>query len=190
MESFYAETLALVTERLTEILRKLKDVKYILLVGGLSLSHILRRHVHREFGDRANVLSPKNSQEVIMSGALMFGRDPSVIRTRKSAFTYGVQTAVAFDPSKHRLDKRISSSTGDLCDQIFQKLIEENEDVKWDESREILFRPSESDQSALSFRSIRRRGRIPRTSTSGAWWVPWPSAWSTLPTSVKAEPSS
>uniref|UniRef100_A0A3B3Z787 Heat shock protein 12B n=1 Tax=Periophthalmus magnuspinnatus TaxID=409849 RepID=A0A3B3Z787_9GOBI len=78
------ETLVHVTDSLSEILNKHSDIKYILLVGGLSSSHILRRHVRREFSDQAKVLCPKNPQEAILKGAVMFGRDQSVIRTRKS----------------------------------------------------------------------------------------------------------
>uniref|UniRef100_A0A3B3ZLI7 Heat shock protein family A (Hsp70) member 12A.2 n=1 Tax=Periophthalmus magnuspinnatus TaxID=409849 RepID=A0A3B3ZLI7_9GOBI len=152
MESFFRETLVHVTDSLSEILNKHSDIKYILLVGGLSSSHILRRHVRREFSDQAKVLCPKNPQEAILKGAVMFGRDPSVIRTRKSAFTYGVSMYKTFDPSLHKSEKQYINKEGVIwCRDIFSKLVGINEDVEWNSTREFTFFPSESDQQNMGF---------------------------------------
>ncbi|XP_033842971.1 heat shock 70 kDa protein 12A-like [Periophthalmus magnuspinnatus] len=152
MESFFHETLVHVTDSLSEILNKHSDIKYILLVGGLSSSHILRRHVRREFSDQAKVLCPKNPQEAILKGAVMFGRDPSVIRTRKSAFTYGVSMYKTFDPSLHKSEKQYINKEGVIwCRDIFSKLVGINEDVEWNSTREFTFFPSESDQQNMGF---------------------------------------
>ncbi|KAK7878993.1 hypothetical protein WMY93_034173, partial [Mugilogobius chulae] len=86
MKSFFWESLVHIRDSLCDILDKHPDIKYILLVGGFAQSTILYEHVQKEFSDQAKVLRPKNPQEAILKGAVMFGRDQSVIRSRKSAF--------------------------------------------------------------------------------------------------------
>ncbi|XP_033842513.1 heat shock 70 kDa protein 12A-like [Periophthalmus magnuspinnatus] len=150
MESFFRETLVHVTDSLSEILNKHSDIKYIMLVGGLSSSHILRRHVYREFSDQAKVLCPKNPQEAILKGAVMFGRDQSVIQTRKSAFTYGLGVNELFDPSLHKPGKKYTTKEGVIwCGDIFSKLVGINEDVEWNSTREYKCFPIESDQKKM-----------------------------------------
>uniref|UniRef100_A0A8C6UUK4 Heat shock 70 kDa protein 12B n=1 Tax=Neogobius melanostomus TaxID=47308 RepID=A0A8C6UUK4_9GOBI len=148
--SFFRETLIHVTDCLHEIISEHPDIRYILLVGGLSSSHILREHVKREFSDQAEVMCPKIPQEVILRGAVMFGRDPSEIRSRKSAFTYGVGTSRKFDPSVHKEEKRFTTKEGVvLCTDLFKKFVGINEDVEWNQTKEYEFGPIERDQKSM-----------------------------------------
>uniref|UniRef100_A0A8C6UPI7 Heat shock 70 kDa protein 12A n=1 Tax=Neogobius melanostomus TaxID=47308 RepID=A0A8C6UPI7_9GOBI len=155
MKSFFHETLVHITDSLTGILQEHKGISYILLVGGLSSSHILREHVQREFSDRAKVMCPKNPQEVILRGAVMFGRDPSVIRSRKSAFTYGFVKMQRFDPSKHKPEKKFTNEDGDWCDDLFGKMVEADEDVEWNETRKFDFTSTDRDQTVMSLEFYR-----------------------------------
>ncbi|XP_072300204.1 heat shock 70 kDa protein 12A-like [Eucyclogobius newberryi] len=150
MKSFFHETLVHITDGLTEILNKRYDIKNILLVGGLSSSHILCDHVRREFSDQAEVLCPKHPQEAILKGAVMFGRDQSVIRTRKSAFTYGYAKMQRFDPSVHKPEKKYTNKEGNWCDNLFGKMVEIDEDVGWNETREFILTPVDGDQTSMS----------------------------------------
>ncbi|XP_072221348.1 heat shock 70 kDa protein 12A-like [Leuresthes tenuis] len=151
LRSFFAESLQGITESLEEIFKKDLRIEYILLVGGYAGSQILRQHITDEFIDHCEVLCPFRPQEAILKGAVEFGRNPAVVASRKSAFTYGVGITERFDASKHRADKKYTNKEGDWCQDIFMKLTEIDEDVGWNEHREHILYPLEADQTALTF---------------------------------------
>ncbi|CAL1581358.1 unnamed protein product [Knipowitschia caucasica] len=153
MESFFHESLVHITDSLCEILDSHSQIQYILLLGGFSQSRILCDHVRQQFSDRARVLCPKNPQEAILKGAVVFARDQSVIRSRKSAFTYGVKISVRYDKSKHK--SKITNKEGDWCNVMFKKLVGIDEDVGWDETKEYSFTPIERDQRAMNLEFYR-----------------------------------
>uniref|UniRef100_A0A669CTN6 Heat shock protein family A (Hsp70) member 12A.2 n=1 Tax=Oreochromis niloticus TaxID=8128 RepID=A0A669CTN6_ORENI len=134
VRSFYAESLNGITKSLREILKKGFTIKYILLLGGYAQSLILRQHITNQFGDQCKVLCPSHPQEAIMKGAVMFGRNPALVASRISAFTYRVSLSNRFDASKHRADKRYTNKEGEWCDGIFCVLVKENEEVGWDKT--------------------------------------------------------
>lgn len=139
LRSFFAESLKGITDSLREILKKHLHVEYILLVGGYAESQILRQHVIDQFGDQCKVLCPCRPQEAVVKGAVEFGRNPAVVASRKSAFTYGFADSEKFDPSKHKKEKKSVVQGEEFCGDIFRKLVEEGEDVAWDETRELIF---------------------------------------------------
>ncbi|XP_051814755.1 heat shock 70 kDa protein 12A-like [Acanthochromis polyacanthus] len=150
LRSFFDESLKSITTSLTEILKANSNIEYILLVGGYAESQILRKHIKDQFGRHCKVLCPTRPQEVIMKGAVMFGRNPEVLASRKSAFTYGIEMRDRFDASKHKEGKKLTHSGSDWCKDIFNKLVEIGEDVGWDEPREYTFGPAEEKQSAMT----------------------------------------
>ncbi|XP_063353537.1 heat shock 70 kDa protein 12A-like [Pelmatolapia mariae] len=139
LRSFFAESLKGITDSLKEILKKHLNMEYILLVGGYAESQILRQHVIDQFGDQCKVLCPYRPQEAIIKGAVMLGRNPAAVASRKSAFTYGFADSETFDPSKHKKEKTFVVQGEEFCGDIFRKLVEEGEDVDWDETRELIF---------------------------------------------------
>uniref|UniRef100_A0A3Q4I494 Heat shock 70 kDa protein 12A-like n=1 Tax=Neolamprologus brichardi TaxID=32507 RepID=A0A3Q4I494_NEOBR len=139
LRSFFAESLKGITDSLRKILKEHLHIKYILLVGGYAESQILRRHVIDQFGDQCKVLCPFRPQEAIVMGAVEFGRNPAVVASRKSAFTYGFADSDKFDPSKHKKEKKSVVQGEELCGDIFRKLVEKGEDVGWNETRELIF---------------------------------------------------
>ncbi|CAI5677989.1 unnamed protein product [Oreochromis niloticus] len=151
LRSFFAESLEGITDSLRQILNKDLSVEYILLVGGYAESQILRQHVIDQFGDQCKVLCPFRPQEAIVKGAVKFGRNPGLVASRKSAFTYGVSVYEKFDPSKHKKDKKFTNKEGEWCKDIFMKLVEEGEDVKWNETRNHILYPLERDQRVVNF---------------------------------------
>lgn len=100
-------------------------------MGGYAESQILLQHLNDEFGRHCGVLCPFRPQDAVVKGAVVFGRNPDVVTSRKSAFTYGFDICETFDESKHRADGR------ELCDDIFKKLVEIDKDVGWEETRVV-----------------------------------------------------
>ncbi|XP_063353542.1 heat shock 70 kDa protein 12A-like [Pelmatolapia mariae] len=162
LRSFFAESLKGITDSLKEILKKHLNMEYILLVGGYAESQILRQHVIDQFGDQCKVLCPCKPQEAILRGAVEFGRNPAVVASRKSAFTYGFAVAENFDPSKHRVDKKFIGCRGEVCCDIFRKLVEEGEDVGWNETREVILIPSEANQTSMKISLYRTERKNPK----------------------------
>ncbi|KAM9344464.1 heat shock 70 kDa protein 12A-like [Pholidichthys leucotaenia] len=142
MRSLFDESLNGITGILGEILQYDLNIEYIVLVGGFAESQILRQHVKDEFGHQCKVLCPSRPQEAIVKGAVQFGRNPAMVVSRQSAFTYGVALTDVFDHSKHREDHSFTDKYGVWCKDVFYKLVEIGEDVGWDESREHFFAPS------------------------------------------------
>ncbi|XP_031604821.2 heat shock 70 kDa protein 12A-like [Oreochromis aureus] len=139
LRSFFAESLKGITDSLREILKKHLNIEYILLVGGYAESQILRQHVIDQFGDQCKVLCPFRPQEAIVNGAVMLGKNPALVASRKSVFMYGFADSEKFDPSKHKKEKTFVVQGEEFCGDIFRKLVEKGEDVDWDETRELTF---------------------------------------------------
>ncbi|CAG5962745.1 unnamed protein product, partial [Menidia menidia] len=155
LRGFFAESLDGITESLREIFKKDFRIEFILLVGGYAASQILRQHITRQFGGRCKVLCPSRAQEAIVNGAVQFGRSPELVTSRKSAYTYGVEICTEFDESEHKAEKKFSAEGSEFCRDIFSKLVEEGEDVSWNETRSFSFFPIESNQTAVSLRFFR-----------------------------------
>ncbi|XP_063323630.1 heat shock 70 kDa protein 12A-like [Pelmatolapia mariae] len=151
LRSFFAESLKGITKSLSDILKNDFSIEYILLVGGYAESKILRQHVIDQFGDQCKVLCPFRPQEAILKGAVKFGRSPGLVASRKSAFTYGFETSKTFDESNHPPDKKFVNTEGVWCCSIFNKLVEIDEDVCWNEIRHHTLYPLEADQTKMSF---------------------------------------
>ncbi|XP_071392153.1 heat shock 70 kDa protein 12A-like [Centroberyx affinis] len=162
MKSFFDESLSGITKNLREILKKDLRIEYILLVGGYASSVILRKHINKQFGSQCKVLCPLNAQEAIVKGAVMFGRHPEVVASRKSAFTYGISVGERFDESRHKAEKKFSNTEGDWCDDVFKKLVEIDQNVGWNETKEHIFSPREADQTAGRFRFFRTERKDPK----------------------------
>lgn len=116
-------------------------------MGGYAESQILRQHVIDQFGDQCKVLCPFRPQEAVLRGAVMLGKNPAVVASRKSAFTYGFADSEKFDPSKHKKEKTFVVQGEEFCGDIFRKLVEKGEDVAWDETRELIFNVLEAKEN-------------------------------------------
>ncbi|XP_040912336.1 heat shock 70 kDa protein 12A-like [Toxotes jaculatrix] len=160
MKSFFDESLVKITNNLRQIFKKGLKIQYILLVGGFASSELLRRYITSQFGGQCTVLCPYRAQEAIVKGAVMFGRNPAVVAIRKSGFTYGIDIWEKFE-SKHKAEKKTSNKEGEWCKDIFKKLVEIDEDVGWDETREHTFCPVEADQTSVTIEFYRTERKNP-----------------------------
>lgn len=157
IRSFFEDSLCSITQSLRGILVQTLNIRYILLVGGFAESQILQRHITEEFIDNCKVMCPHRPQEVILKGAVEFGRNPGLVASRKSAYTYGVNLYYQFDESKHRVDKKYTNKEGDWCRDVFKKLVEIDEDVGWNETRNHIVRPIERDQTQITLTFYRTK---------------------------------
>ncbi|XP_043988304.1 heat shock 70 kDa protein 12A-like [Gambusia affinis] len=154
---FFEESLLGISQSIRDIFKKTSKIKYILLVGGYAESEILRHHITDEFAEDCIILCPFRPQEVIMKGAVEFGRNQGVVASRKNPFTYGVGISQKFDKFRHKEDKKYTNKDGVWCGDIFMKLVDVGEDVRWNETREHTLYPVEAAQKAMSFSFYRTK---------------------------------
>ncbi|XP_038132879.1 heat shock 70 kDa protein 12A-like [Cyprinodon tularosa] len=151
LRSFFKESLEGITHNLREIFNSGLNVNYILLVGGYAQSKILQQHIIDQFGHECKVLCPFRAQEAIVRGAVEFGRNPQVVISRKSSYTYGFAVCEKFDERKHKQEKKFTAGGVEWSDDIFRKLVEEGEDVGSEETRKFLCGPITADQRKIMF---------------------------------------
>ncbi|MEQ2279240.1 hypothetical protein AMECASPLE_007438 [Ameca splendens] len=159
MRSFFKESLQGITRSLNEIFKKDFRIEFILLVGGYAGSQILRQHITDQFVDKCKILCPFRPQEAIVKGAVQFGKNPEVVASRKSAFTYGIETSESFDESRHKAEKKFMADGCQMCSDVFMKLVSEGDDVGWDDIREHTLYAIEAGQTAMSFTFFRTERR-------------------------------
>ena len=127
------------------------SIDFILLVGGYASCNTLRSHIQRQFSGQCKVLFPTDPQEVIIKGAVLFGKNPKV-SSRVSALTYGISVSERFVESKHKPENKFTTNDGtEYCCDVFKKLVQKGESVGCDEVREHTFTPISSDQTEIPF---------------------------------------
>lgn len=142
LEKFYEPVIQKTIEMIKSILQKekLSGVKTLFLVGGFSQAFPLRKAIMEAFKG-FDVLTPREGELAIMKGAVMFAQNPHLLSARIMARTYGIDINEQFCPDKHPVDKRTSIEGVDFCEDVFDPLVKENEEVKVGEKRTFFFSP-------------------------------------------------
>ena len=107
----------------------LKNVEHLFLVGGFAESPLLQYSVREGLEGRVRVIIPNDVGLAILKGAVLFGLDPTVVRVRRSAYTYGVGVLNKFDPQKHEQSKRVVKDGIVWCKDIFDRFVRVDESV-------------------------------------------------------------
>jgi len=107
----------------------LKHVEHLFLVGGFAESPLLQSSVREALEGRVRVIIPNDVGLAILKGAVLFGLDPTVVRVRRSAYTYGVGVLNKFDTKKHDQSKRVIKDGVVWCKDIFDCFVRVDESV-------------------------------------------------------------
>lgn len=153
-KSFFDESLRGIAEILKKIIRsKTLKIEYLLLVGGFASCKILQEYIKRHFGTQCQVLCPLYPQEAVKRGAVQYGMQQEVIKSRICAFTYGTNTCRLFDFSKHDIEKKFTTSDNvEWCRDLFTRLVKCGESVDFDEDRSYTYYPVAPDQTSMSLK--------------------------------------
>lgn len=92
-----------------KVLESNVDIKTVILVGGFSESKIVQNDIQRRTLEKfknVEVVVPTSPFQAVLNGAVLFGHDPFIIRSRIMKKTYGVSTNSIFDPNKHDENKK------------------------------------------------------------------------------------
>lgn len=124
-EDFFTESTESITNHLKKLLKKNKKgrgISTIILVGGFAESHMLIHAIKHSFPEK-RVIIPKEAAWSVLRGAVIFGHDPSLIKERRSKYTYGIRIWKIFDSSIHDEKYKYVKNGQTRCGSLFDKLI-------------------------------------------------------------------
>lgn len=98
-------------------------IKYLFLVGGFADSPVLQLAIREAFSHQLNVIIPQDVSLTILKGAVMFGLNPSAVRVRRSALTYGVACLNKFKPEIHPPEKKVIKDEQEWCTDVFDTFV-------------------------------------------------------------------
>ena len=121
-------------------LEELKSrVDTIYLVGGFGgcqyiykkLEESIRKYNGRNY---CNIVCPEHAHLAIATGAVMWRKNPSIIQSRKSDATYGIEVSIPFKEDKHDVHYRtFIDDRGYYCDHVFSVFLQKGELAQNDE---------------------------------------------------------
>jgi hypothetical protein len=139
-----------IVKHIGDLLRKaeLDGIKFLFLVGGFAESPLLQNEIRRAFSSDLRVIIPQDVGLTILKGAVLFGLDPTVVRVRRSALTYGVGVLNKFLPGKHPPDKRTKKDGVEWCTDIFDTFVTIDQSISLGEKVTRRYTPAKSYQTS------------------------------------------
>ena len=126
-----------------------EDANIILMVGGFSESPMLRAAVEEKFQDK-RIIIPQEAGLSVLKGAVLFGFNTSVIKSRVCKYTYGIRTLDDFQPNDPE-DKYVLVEGRPCCKDKFSKHADMGQSVDVNEAtEERIYYPAYADQTKVS----------------------------------------
>lgn len=107
-------------------------IETILLVGGFAESEIVQESIKAVFSEKS-IIIPNEPGLVILKGAVLFGHNPKVVRSRVSKYTYGIEFHAPFLDDVHPEEYRFFDSNIFKCRNLFDPFIRAGQIVPEDE---------------------------------------------------------
>lgn len=97
-EKFFEKCINKINDHLKNLfrLKNGRGISTIILVGGFAESPMLLEGIKSTFPEMRTIV-PKDAPWSVLRGAVIFGHDPSLIRQRRSKYTYGICVIEKFD---------------------------------------------------------------------------------------------
>ncbi|XP_060558389.1 heat shock 70 kDa protein 12A-like [Ruditapes philippinarum] len=108
MKKFFSDSITNTRKHVTKILEEneFREIDTLLLVGGFSESDIVQESVREAFQNK-RIIVPSEPGLAVLKGAVLFGHNPSVMKSRISKYTYGTENIPPFvdgtDPEKYKV---------------------------------------------------------------------------------------
>lgn len=135
----------------------------VVLVGGFAKSAYLQRRMAQRLARRAEVRVPEHGDRAVLTGAVHFCYDPSLLRTRRARHTLGVAVTMPFEHGADPRRRRFESDGAEWCPGRFLEIVRAGADVPADyETPPIRLTPSSSSQTKVAIALYRLRARAPR----------------------------
>jgi molecular chaperone DnaK (HSP70) len=145
-----------VVEKFFHQLEKKKiKIDKILLVGGFGSCKIFQNHIKENFGERVSkVLVPENPAAAVLLGAVYYGKNKKLIKSRVLRRTYGVGAYSNFKPGIHKEEKKVDqflNSGKFLCKDIFDIWARAGEEIEGEKKISKNYSVVSHDQKVIKF---------------------------------------
>ena len=122
----------------------------VYLVGGFGGCKFVRQKIEEAIAQHCgmlydNIVCPEQPDLAVVTGAVMWRKDPNIIQSRVADATYGTSCRPAFDPSMHdELYKYVDEDGDQRCDNVFEVFVLKGEEIKDQVYKATLFPHSQS----------------------------------------------
>ncbi|XP_019855414.1 PREDICTED: heat shock 70 kDa protein 12A-like [Amphimedon queenslandica] len=131
----------LTMDKITECMRAAFDaltghINTVYLVGGFGGCRFVRQKIEEAIRQHRgilydNIVCPIQPDLAVVSGAVMWRKDPNIIQSRVADATYGTGVNVEFDPSIHDEHYKYVNEDGILrCANVFEIFVLKGEEIK------------------------------------------------------------
>ena len=129
---------------------RLEGITHLFLVGGFAESQVLQHEIRKAFEMRLRVVIPQDVSLSILKGAVYFGVDPTVVKVRRSALTYGVGVLNPFEPKHHPLQKQVVKGGKEWCTDVFEAYVHADQAVSLDNIVVRSYKPAVNSQTSIT----------------------------------------
>ena len=132
-----------------DVLSKCEPIQMVLLVGGFAESSLLFDEVKDSITRKYPTIEVKRSPRPVFSvtkGAIIFGLNKNVIKSRVMKHSIGVEACVEFHENEHDQKYLKTSGGRNYCDKAFWHLATANQSVYTGVPSEFSFRPLTEEQ--------------------------------------------
>lgn len=139
-------------------------IKTLIFVGGYCSNEIIIKLIKNGLKTIQNFLLPSNPCLSIMEGAVLFGIEPSTISIRKAKYTIGKNINRPWDDNKYsgKGKKYFNNESKDWwCEDCFDKFIEIEQNLKYQEEICHISYPIYKNQTMVSMKFYKTKKRNP-----------------------------
>ena len=149
MHALFDPVMQEILGHISELIKKpeLDGLKFLFLVGGFSESSFLQAEVRNAFSHKVKVIIPQDVSLSILKGAVIFGLDPTIVRVRRSALTYGVGVLNKFIDGKHPPEKQVQKDGEWWCTDVFDTFVMADQSVTLGDVVTRAYTPAKSYQT-------------------------------------------
>ena len=157
--SLFAPVISQIITAIKQVLRKPEChcVEKILLVGGFAESDILFEEVEKEFSPKITVKKSSAPSLSVLKGAIIYGRNQNMIKSRKMCQSIGVETWDDFNPFIHDEKRKVMLDGKAFCRNVFTRLIDINESVNVEQNLKYNFPLTSENQDCCTIRILGSR---------------------------------
>ena len=149
LEHFFKPVFKQIVEHIETVLKapECRNVTKILLVGGFAVSQHLYNAIHQHF-PTYTLERGQNPLLSVLYGAVKFGKNNKIIRSRIMRQTIGIETWDDFVAGYHCKEHKKTIEGKSYCTKIFSKFFDVNERISANNSgKELTFTPASTEHN-------------------------------------------
>lgn len=156
-EELFQQSGDMICNIVEEVMAKKQGIQTIVLVGGFAESKITQSYIRTKLQKKypaVKLVSPTSPFRAVLKGAVLYGHDVFIYKSRISRATYGVATNRKFIDGTHKPEKKWHNSDDDLyyCKDILNVHIREGQTVNLQDKQAFhTYSPLFKNQRSLGF---------------------------------------